>query len=289
MSNVRIGIIGGTGLYEMEGLKKTGAITVQTPFGSPSDKYIVGELDGIKVAFLPRHGIGHRISPHQLNFRANLYGFKKMGVEWIISVSAVGSMKEEIEPLHMVLPDQFFDRTRKRIDTFFGEGIVAHVSFSHPICSNLSSILYKKIKDLGFPVHKGGTYLCIEGPQFSTKAESHIYRSWKVDVIGMTNLQEAKLAREAEICYATIALVTDYDCWKEDEDNLSIEMIIDNLNKNTEKVKKVIREAIPEIITMERNCPCSNALKNAIIIQKDMIPNKIKKDLAIIIGRYLKG
>ena len=289
MPKVKIGIIGGTGLYEMEGLKKTETITVPTPFGSPSDRYLVGELNCIKVAFLPRHGICHRILPHELNFRANIYGFKKIGVEWIISVSAVGSMKEEIEPLHMVLPDQFFDRTKKRIDTFFGDGIAAHVSFSHPICSSLRSILYKKIRDLGFPVHNGGTYLCIEGPQFSTKAESHIYRSWNVDVIGMTNLQEAKLAREAEMCYTTIALVTDYDCWKEDEDNLSIEMIIDNLNKNSENVKKVIREAIPEIIKMERNCPCCSALKNAIITQEDMIPSKVKEDLNIIIGKYIRG
>ena len=289
MSDVRIGIIGGTGLYEMEGFKNTEAVTVHTPFGSPSDKYLVGELDGVKVAFLPRHGIGHRIAPHELNFRANIYGFKKMGVEWIVSVSAVGSMKEEIEPLHMVLPDQFFDRTRKRTDTFFGEGIVAHVSFSHPICTQLRSVLHKKIKELKFPVHNGGTYVCIEGPQFSTKAESHIYRSWMVDVIGMTNLQEAKLAREAEICYATIALVTDYDCWREDEDNLSIEMIINNLNKNTDHVKKVIRSVIPEVITMERNCSCSSALENAIITQADMIPTKIKKDLDIIIDKHLKG
>jgi len=288
MSGVRIGIIGGTGLYEMEGLKKTEAVTVQTPFGSPSDKYLVGELDGVKVAFLPRHGSGHRIAPHELNFRANIYGFKKMGVEWIISVSAVGSMKEEIEPLHMVLPDQFFDRTRKRIDTFFEKGIVAHVSFSQPICSQLRSTLHKKIKELNFPVHNGGTYVCIEGPQFSTKAESRIYRSWKVDVIGMTNLQEAKLAREAEICYATIALATDYDCWREEEDNLSIEMIIDNLNKNTENVKKAIRSVIPEVIKMERNCPCSCSLENAIITQADIIPAKAKEALDIIIGKYIK-
>jgi 5'-methylthioadenosine phosphorylase len=289
MHNTKIGIIGGTGLYEMEGLKKTEAVTVHTPFGNPSDQYLLGELDGVKVAFLPRHGIGHRILPHELNFRANIYGFKEIGVEWIMSVSAVGSMREEIEPLHMVLPDQFFDRTRKRIDTFFGGGIVAHVSFSHPICFQLRSALHNKIKELGFPVHNGGTYLCIEGPQFSTKAESHIYRSWKIDVIGMTNLQEAKLSREAEMCYTTIALVTDYDCWKEDEDNLSIEMIIDNLNKNTENIKKVIREAIPEIIKMERTCSCRFALKNAIITQKDMIPNKVKEDLNIIIGKYIEG
>ncbi len=289
MSNAKIGIIGGTGLYKMEGLTKTELITVHTPFGNPSDRYIVGKLDGIKVAFLPRHGIGHRILPHELNFRANIYGFKKIGVERIISVSAVGSMKDEIEPLHMVLPDQFFDRTKKRADTFFGGGIVAHVSFSHPICSQLRSTLHKKIKELGFPMHNGGTYLCIEGPQFSTKAESHIYRSWKIDVIGMTNLQEAKLAREAEICYSTIALVTDYDCWRDDDDNLSIEMIIYNLNKNAENVKRVIKEAMPEIIKMERNCSCRSALKNAIITQEDLIPDNIKEDLNIIIGKYIKG
>jgi len=289
MFDVKIGIIGGTGLYEMEGLKKRETVTMSTPFGSPSDNYLVGELNGINVAFLPRHGIGHRILPHELNFRANIFGFKKLGVERIISVSAVGSMKEHIAPLHMVLPDQFFDRTRKRIDTFFGSGIAAHVSFSQPICFQLREIMHTKIQELGFPVHNGGIYLCIEGPQFSTKAESHIYRSWKVDVIGMTNLQEAKLAREAEICYVTIALVTDYDCWKEEEDNLSIEMIIDNLNKNTENVKRVIGETIPEISTIERTCPCCSALKNAIVTQADMIPDKVKKDLSIITGKYTQG
>ena len=287
MSDIKIGIIGGTGLYEMEELKKREKVIIDTPFGSPSDSYLVGEVNGIRVAFLPRHGIGHRILPHELNFRANIYGFKKIGVERIISVSAVGSMKEHIEPLHMVLPDQFFDRTKKRIDTFFGGGIVAHVSFSQPICLQLRNILHKKIKELKLPVHNGGTYLSIEGPQFSTKAESHIYRSWKVDVIGMTNLQEAKLAREAEICYATVALVTDYDCWKEEEDNLSIEMIIDNLNKNTENVKKVIGTTIPEIAAIERDCPCCGALKNGIVTHADMVPDKVKKELDIIIGKYI--
>ena len=290
MSAIKVGIIGGTGLYKMEGLKKTETVTVQTPFGEPSDSYLTGELDGVPVAFLPRHGTGHRLLPHELNFRANIYGFKKLGVEWIISVSAVGSMKEAIEPLHMVLPDQFFDRTRNRTDTFFGNGIAAHVPFSQPICPQLSATIHTTIQELGFPVHRGGTYLCIEGPQFSTKAESTIYRSWNVDVIGMTNLQEAKLAREAELCYATIALVTDYDCWREEEeDNLSIEMIIDNLTKNTEKVKKVIRTVLPKINAMERNCPCCNALSNAIITQGDMIPTTVKKDLEIIIGKHLKG
>jgi 5'-methylthioadenosine phosphorylase len=289
MSDIKIGIIGGTGLYEMDELKKREKVTIDTPFGSPSDSYLVGELNGIRIAFLPRHGIGHRILPHELNFRANIYGFKKIGVERIISVSAVGSMKENIEPLHMVLPDQFFDRTKKRVDTFFGDGIVAHVSFSQPICRQLRNILHKKIKELKLPVHNGGTYLSIEGPQFSTKAESHIYRSWKVDVIGMTNLQEAKLAREAEICYATVALVTDYDCWKEEEeeDNLSIEMIIDNLNKNTENVKRVLEKTIPEIAAIEKDCPCCGALKNAIVTHSDMIPDKAKKDLDIIIGKYI--
>ncbi len=288
MTNTRIGIIGGTGLYEIAGLKKKETVIVQTPFGSPSDGYLTGELDGVPVAFLPRHGTGHRLLPHELNFRANMYGFKKLGVEWIISVSAVGSMKEEIEPLHMVVPDQFVDRTRKRIDTFFGDGIAAHVSFSQPICPQLSDKLFTTIEKLGFPVHRGGTYLCIEGPQFSTKAESTIYRSWNVDVIGMTNLQEAKLAREAEMCYATIALVTDYDCWREEEDNLSIEMIIDNLTQNTGKVKEVIRTVIPDIATMDRTCPCGTALNNTIITQKEMIPEKVKKDLAVIIDKYLK-
>jgi 5'-methylthioadenosine phosphorylase len=288
MTTTRIGIIGGTGLYDIAGLKKKETVIVQTPFGNPSDGYLTGELDGVSVAFLPRHGRGHRLLPHELNFRANIYGFKKLGVEWIISVSAVGSMKEEIEPLHMVVPDQFVDRTRKRIDTFFGDGIAAHVAFSQPICSKLSSKLFSAIEKLGFPAHRGGTYLCIEGPQFSTKAESTIYRSWNVDIIGMTNLQEAKLAREAEMCYATIALVTDYDCWREEEDNLSIEMIIDNLAKNTEKVKEVIQTVIPDISTMDRTCPCCNALDNAIITQNELIPEQIKKDLAIIIGKYLK-
>lgn len=288
MTNNRIGIIGGTGLYEIAGLKKKETVIVQTPFGSPSDGYLTGELDGVPVAFLPRHGTGHRLLPHELNFRANMYGFKKLGVEWIISVSAVGSMKEEIEPLHMVVPDQFVDRTRKRIDTFFGDGIAAHVAFAQPICPQLSGELFRTIEKLGFRVHRGGTYLCIEGPQFSTKAESAIYRSWNVDVIGMTNLQEAKLAREAEMCYATIALVTDYDCWREEEDNLSIEMIIDNLTQNTEKVKEVIRTVIPDIATMDRTCPCGNALNNAIITQKEMIPDKVKKDLEVIISKYLK-
>jgi 5'-methylthioadenosine phosphorylase len=289
MASVTIGVIGGTGLYAMEGLGKTESIILETPFGKPSDSYLVGELNGVAVAFLPRHGTGHRILPHELNFRANIHGFKQLGVESIISVSAVGSMKEEIKPLHMVLPDQFFDRTRKRIDTFFGGGIAAHVGFSHPICPRLREALHKKIKALGFPVHNGGTYVCIDGPQFSTRAESLVYRGWNVDVIGMTNLQEAKLAREAEICYATVALVTDYDCWREGDDTLSIEMIIGNLNKNTRSVQQVIREIVPEIAGGMRSCTCSRALHNAIITREDLIPRQVKNDLQIIIGKYLKG
>ena len=289
MSSIKIGVIGGTGLYAMEGLGKTESISLETPFGKPSDSYLVGELNGAAVAFLPRHGRGHRILPHELNFRANIYGFKQLGVESIISVSAVGSMKEEIKPLHMVLPDQFFDRTRRRIGTFFGEGIAAHVGFSDPLCPHLREMLHTRIKALGFPVHSGGTYICIDGPQFSTRAESLIYRSWNVDVIGMTNLQEAKLAREAEMCYATIALVTDYDCWREGDDSLSIEMIIENLDKNTLNVQKVIRETVPEIAAGRRSCACSQALRNAIITREDLIPPQIKNDLRIIIGKYLKG
>lgn len=289
MSSVTIGVIGGTGLYEMEGLGKTERISLETPFGKPSDSYLVGELNGIAVAFLPRHGTGHRILPHELNFRANIYGFKHLGVESIISVSAVGSMKEEIKPLHMVLPDQFFDRTRKRIDTFFGGGIAAHVGFSHPTCPRLREVLHTTIRGLGFPVHNGGTYVCIDGPQFSTRAESLVYRGWNVDVIGMTNLQEAKLAREAEICYATVALVTDYDCWREGDDTLSIEMIIENLNKNTHNVQQVIRETVAEIAGASRSCACSRALHNAIITREDLIPRQVKNDLQIIIGKYLKG
>lgn len=289
MSEVKVGVIGGTGLYQMEGLKKTESVPVKTPFGNPSDNYLVGELNGIPVAFLPRHGVGHRILPHELNFRANIYGFKQLGVEWIVSVSAVGSMKEEIEPLHMVLPDQFIDRTRRRIDTFFGEGIAAHVAFAHPICPHLRGALHREMTALGFPVHDGGTYICIEGPQFSTRAESDLYRSWNVDVIGMTNLQEAKLAREAEICYATIALVTDYDCWREEEDPLSIEMIIANLNKNTQNVKQVITAVLPRITALKRDCPCSRALHNTIITREDVIPDRLKQDLHIIVGKYLKG
>ena len=234
MAEKLTGIIGGSGLYEMEGLTEVEEVEVETPFGPPSDRYIVGKLLGRPVAFLARHGRGHRLMPSELPFRANIYGLKKLGAEWIISISAVGSMREEIKPLDVVIPDQFFDRTKARISTFFGEGIVAHVGFADPFCPILSEVLYQAGMKAGAVVHRGGTYLCIEGPQFSTRAESRIYRSWGVDVIGMTNLQEAKLAREAELCYATLAMVADYDVWHESEEDVSVEMVVANLRRNAE-------------------------------------------------------
>ena len=286
MTTPKIGIIGGSGLYEMEGLTDVQETKVDTPFGPPSDAYIQGTLAGRPVVFLPRHGRGHRVMPSELNFRANIYGMKKLGVEWIISVTAVGSMREDIEPLHVVVPDQFFDRTRQRVSTFFGDGIVAHIPFADPLCAKLSDLLYESTVAAGATVHKGGTYLCMEGPQFSTRAESRIYRSWGVDIIGMTNLQEAKLAREAEICYSTLALVTDYDCWHETEDDVQIEAVIQNLLRNVETAKKVIMRTIPQI-PAKRDCPCASALATAIITNPAMIPAETKRKLSLIVGKYL--
>lgn len=286
MAEKLIGIIGGSGLYEMEGLTEVEEVEVATPFGPPSDRYIVGKLLGRKVAFLARHGRGHRLSPSELPFRANIYGFKKLGAEWILSVSAVGSMKEEIKPLDVVIPDQFFDRTKGRVSTFFGEGIVAHVGFADPFCPILSEVLYQAGVKAGAVVHRGGTYICIEGPQFSTRAESQIYRSWGVDVIGMTNLQEAKLAREAELCYATLAMVADYDVWHEVEEDVSVEMVVANLRRNTETAKAIIRAAV-SLIPMERGCPCPSALKDAIITVKEAIPAEVRRKLSLLIGKYL--
>ncbi len=283
----RIGIIGGSGLYELEGLRDIRAHKVQTPFGEPSDEFITGIMEDVELIFLPRHGRGHRILPSELNFRANIYGMKKLGAEWIISVSAVGSMKEEIRPGDMVLPDQFFDRTKGRISTFFGEGIVAHLPFADPVCPVLQDILYRACKNTGAYVHKGGTYICIEGPQFSTRAESRIYRAWGVDVIGMTNLPEAKLAREAEICYATLALATDYDCWHETEEDVSLEMVMKTMERNIERAKAIIKEAV-KLIPSERTCQCKDALKNAIVTDPAYIPEETKKRLSIIIGKYIK-
>lgn len=282
----RIGIIGGSGLYEIEGIKDVERVEVETPFGRPSDAFTLGKLVGREVVFLPRHGSGHTLSPSALPFRANIYGMKKLGVEQIIAVSAVGSMKEEIRPLDIVIPDQFFDRTKGRQETFFGEGIVAHVSFADPVCSAIGEALYRAAKELKVRVHKGGTYICMEGPQFSTRAESLVYRQLGVSVIGMTNLQEAKLAREAEICYATLALATDYDCWHVGEEEVTAQMVIDNLKKNVETAKKIIKVAIPELPKV-RQCKCATALENAIVTRPDVIPAKKKKELELIIGKYL--
>ena len=287
METVKIGVIGGSGLYDIETLTNVERVNLETPFGAPSDEYILGTLGGVRVAFLPRHGKGHRISPSELNFRANIYGFKKLGVEHIISVTAVGSLKEHIHPLNIVVPDQFFDRTRQRVSTFFGDGLVAHISFADPVCPNLSELISQTAIENGATVHKGGTYLCMEGPAFSTRAESNVYRQWGMDIIGMTNLQEAKLAREAEICYATMAMVTDYDCWHEEEEDVSVEAIIQNLTKNASLAKKVIQAVVPKI-KMERTCICANALQYALITDRSLIPAETKQKLDLLVGKYLK-
>ncbi|MBI2068284.1 MAG: S-methyl-5'-thioadenosine phosphorylase [Deltaproteobacteria bacterium] len=285
MSEPLIGIIGGSGLYEIEGLKVIEEINLETPFGKPSDAFMAGEMAGRKVVFLSRHGRGHRLSPSELNFRANIWGMKKLGVEWIIAVSAVGSMREEIHPGDMVIVDQFFDRTRGRPSTFFTEGVVAHVTFADPLCPSLRKILIQSGKTVGATIHEKGTYLCMEGPQFSTRSESNLYRKWGMDVIGMTNLQEAKLAREAEICYATIALSTDYDCWHEHHGDVTVDAIVAVLKKNVETAKKMIREAI-KIIQHPRNCGCGEALKTAILTDRQAISPEAKKKLELIAGRY---
>jgi 5'-methylthioadenosine phosphorylase len=286
MERATIGIIGGSGLYQLPGLTDVTETTVATPFGSPSDSYTLGTLAGTRLAFLPRHGRGHRVSPSEINYRANIWGFKSLGVDYLISVSAVGSMKEEIPPGDIVLVDQFFDRTKGRPSTFFSDGIVAHVGFADPVCPELVSTLHDTITRLGHRVHRGGTYLCMEGPQFSTRAESRIYRSWGVDVIGMTNLPEAKLAREAEICYATLAMSTDFDCWHESEEDVTIELVIATLLANVEKAKGVIAAAVPAI-ARQRTCACSTALANAIITSPELITAETRRRLAPIAGRYL--
>lgn len=287
MDKVKIGVIGGSGLYEMETLTDVEQVKLDTPFGDPSDEYVVGTLEGVRVAFLPRHGRGHRISPTELNFRANIYGLKQLGVEHIISVTAVGSLKEHIHPLDVVVPDQFFDRTRQRVSTFFGDGLVAHIAFADPVCPELSALIYQTAVESGATVHKGGTYLCMEGPAFSTRAESNVYRQWGMDIIGMTNLQEAKLAREAEICYATMAMVTDYDCWHEEEEDVTVEAIIQNLMNNAALAKKVIQAIVPKIAA-ERTCLCANALEYALITDRSMIPEATRQKLDIIVGKYLQ-
>ncbi len=287
MKQAEIGIIGGSGFYQMEGIQDVEEVKIDTPFGSPSDSIIIGRLEGRELAFLARHGRGHLLLPTEVPFRANVYAMKVLGVERIISVSAVGSLKEKIKPLDMVLPDYFFDLTKKRKSTFFGGGIAAHVSFSEPTCPVLKGAISRAALEENVSMVKGGTYMCIEGPQFSTKAESEFYRKMGFDVIGMTNATEAKLAREAELCYVSLSMVTDYDCWHKEEEEVSVELVVKNLNRNVETAKRVIRNALKYIPKERRNCPCSNALENAIITAKDRISQETKEKLKPIIGKYL--
>jgi 5'-methylthioadenosine phosphorylase len=280
-----IGIIGGSGLYDMEGLADRREVTLDTPFGAPSGPYVTATLRGRRVAFLARHGAGHRILPGELNFRANIFGFKLLGVERILSASAVGSLRDDYKPLDIVVPDQFFDRTTGRVGTFFGGGIAAHVGFSHPVCGELAGLAVESAKAVGARVHASGTYVCMEGPAFSTLAESTAYRSWGFDIIGMTNLQEAKLAREAEICYATIALVTDYDCWHPDHDSVTVDMIIANLVENASTAQRIIADAVGRM-PASRGCRCGRALEHAIITRPEHVPAGVKRALAPIIGKY---
>jgi 5'-methylthioadenosine phosphorylase len=286
-NDIQIGIIGGSGLYDMAELADREERTISTPFGAPSGPYVVGTLRGKRVAFLPRHGIGHRLLPSELNFRANIYGMKVLGVERILSASAVGSLKIEYKPLDIVIPDQFFDRTKGRISTFFGRGLVAHVGFAHPFCGVLSGIAADSVQAVGATVHRGGTYVNMEGPQFSTLAESKLYRAWGLDVIGMTNLQEAKLAREAEICYSTLALVTDYDCWHPDHDSVTVDLIVANLMQNAKTAQRAIAEAVGRI-SGPRTCACKDALATAIITRPEYVPAQLKRELQPIIGKYIQ-
>lgn len=290
MAGVKIGIIGGSGLYKMEALTEVEEVRIETPFGDPSDALIVGNLAGMKVAFLARHGRNHTLSPSELPFRANIYAMKKLGVEYLISASAVGSLQAEAKPLDMVVPDQFIDRTKNRVSTFFGEGIVAHIAFGEPICHNLAGVLAEAIASLDLPnvtLHRGGTYVCMEGPAFSTKAESNLYRSWGAKIIGMTNLPEAKLAREAEIAYATLALVTDYDCWHPDHDSVTVEMVIGNLQKNAINAQKVILETVKRLSANLPPSDAHSALKNAILTDLNKAPAATKEKLQLLLAKYL--
>ena len=288
MENITIGIIGGSGLYQMPELQNVRQVPVETPFGPPSDSFVVGELQGVTVAFLPRHGRGHRLLPTELPFRANIYAMKLLGVEYILSVSAVGSLQEQYKPTDMVVPDQFFDRTRARAkeSTFFGDGIVGHITFAHPVCNELGDILEAACNGVGVTVHRGGTYLCMEGPAFSTKAESIVYRQWGMDVIGMTNLQEAKLAREAEIAYATLALVTDYDCWYEGHDDVTVDMVIEYLNKNVRNAQLILKEAVKRVAAKKTPNQYRDAIKNAIFTSPELWPEETFRKLEAIIGKY---
>ncbi len=283
----KIGIIGGSGLYKIDGIEGVKTVSVVTPFGLPSDKFITGKLEGREIVFLPRHGVGHRIPPSRINYKANIYGMKKLGVERIISVTACGSLRKDFAPLDFVIPDQFVDRTNQaRQMTFFDTGIVAHISFSDPVCGDFARIVYKSAKDAGVTAYLGATYINMEGPAFSTRAESELYRKWGMDIIGMTNISEAKLAREAEICYVTLAAVTDYDCWYKSKEPVTIDMIVANLTKNVDNAKKIIKEIVRKTQS-DRKCGCANALKDAIITDRKLIPVKVKKDLDIIIGKYI--
>jgi 5'-methylthioadenosine phosphorylase len=286
LQKAEIGIIGGSGLYAMPGLTNVREESLETPFGFPSDAFVLGDLEGRKVAFLARHGRGHRILPSELNFRANIYGMKMLGVERILSVSAVGSLKEQHKPTDFVIPDQFIDRTFARISTFFGDGIVAHVAFGDPVCATVASTFQKACDAVGVVGKLGGTYVCMEGPQFSTRAESNLYRSWGADVIGMTNLQEAKLAREAEICYATMAMVTDYDCWHQGHDDVTVEQIIAVLHQNADNAAKVVKAAVAAM-PAECTCACTSALKYAILTDRKLIPQATREKLALLLGKYL--
>ncbi|HEY2380223.1 MAG TPA: S-methyl-5'-thioadenosine phosphorylase [Terriglobia bacterium] len=285
-NDIKIGIIGGSGLYQMDGLTQIEEAEVETPFGKPSDAYRIGTLEGKRVVFLARHNRNHTISPSELNFRANIYGFKKLGVEWILSASAVGSLKEELRPLDIVLPDQFYDRTKARVSTFFGDGIVAHISFAHPVCSQLGDVMQQAARDASVAVKRGGTYVCMEGPQFSTLAESNTYRRNGGDLIGMTNLQEAKLAREAEICYSTMALVTDYDCWHPQHDAVTVTEVIENLKKNSENAQKIIRSTVKRL-PVDRTCKCGHALKHAIMTDLKHAPAETRKRLELLLRKYI--
>ena len=283
---VRLAIMGGSGLYTMKGLTDTREIRVKTPFGDPSEAIVIGSLEGRRVAFLARHGRGHRILPSEINYRANVYALKTLGVERIISVSAVGSLRENLHPLEFLIPDQFFDRTRLRVATFFGNGLVAHTSFDKPTCPQLSGWLGDACDRAGVVIHRGGTYVCMEGPQFSTLAESHTYRQLRFDIIGMTNLTEAKLAREAEICYATVAMITDYDCWHPEHETVTGMSVVENLNRNVENVQKVVREAV-RAVPAGRECKCAAALAHAIVTDPKVVPAATKKRLALLIGKYM--
>ncbi|MDO8637080.1 MAG: S-methyl-5'-thioadenosine phosphorylase [Dehalococcoidia bacterium] len=286
MPQAKIGIIGGSGLYEIEGFHDVREVNIETPFGKPSDAITVGMLEGMNIAFLPRHGRGHRISPTDIPVRANIYALKSLGVDSIISISAVGSFKEEIHPMDLVIPDQLIDRTQNRVNTFFGKGIVVHAPFAHPFCPVLSSTLYQSALETGVRVHKGGSWVVIEGPQFSTRAESELYRSWGASIVGMTALPEARIAREAEICYAALACVTDYDCWHSAHESVTIEMIIANLLKNVGTAKEIIKK-VANRISENRKCDCPSALKNAIVTSRDKIPAHLKQEMALLIGKYI--